>query len=152
MHPLLRSAAVALIALGPPALRCRADGSAPLDWPAWRGPRADGIADGRKLPLHWTQTNNVIWSVTLPGWGTSSPVVRGNRVFVTTAAEDGGRKSLLTLCFSRDDGRELWRHDFGLGANQKTHVKSNSRVEHARGDGRCVVRGVRQRGPRSLLA
>lgn len=125
MHLLLRSAAVALIALGPHALRAIAAGSAPVDWPAWRGPRADGIADGRKLPLHWSQTKNVIWSLTLPGWGTSSPVVRGDRVFVTTAAEDGGRKSLLTLCFSRDDGRELWRHDFGLGANQKTHVKSN---------------------------
>jgi outer membrane protein assembly factor BamB len=51
--------------------------------------------------------------------------VRGNRVFVTTAVEEDGRKSLLTLCLARDDGRELWRHDFGLGANQKTHAKSN---------------------------
>jgi outer membrane protein assembly factor BamB len=99
--------------------------SADLDWPAWRGPRADGVADGRNLPVRWSKTENVRWSVNLPGWGTSSPVVRGNRVFVTSAAEANGSKTLLTLCFDRQTGRELWRHDFGLGANQRTHVKSS---------------------------
>jgi outer membrane protein assembly factor BamB len=44
---------------------------------------------------------------------------------VTAAVEEAGRKSLLTLCYARDDGRELWRHDFGMGANQRTHAKSN---------------------------
>ena len=104
---------------------CAEAESPPLDWPAWRGPNADGVADGRKLPLEWSQTKNVQWSVKLPGWGTSSPVVFGNRVFITSASEEAGKKSLLTLCYSRDGGRELWRHDFGIGKNQKTHVKSN---------------------------
>ncbi|MCY2990423.1 MAG: PQQ-binding-like beta-propeller repeat protein [Planctomycetota bacterium] len=45
------------------------------DWPCWRGPNAAGVADGRKLPLRWSRTENVRWSVKLPGWGTSSPVV-----------------------------------------------------------------------------
>ena len=40
----------------------------------------------------------------------------------------GGKKSLLTLCFHRDTGKELWRHDFGLGVNQPTHEKSNLAV------------------------
>lgn len=95
------------------------------DWPAWRGPRADGVADGRDLPVEWSRTRHVRWSTRLPGWGTSSPVVHGDRVFVTTQVTDGDTKSLLTLCFDRRTGRELWRHDFGFGASQRVHAKSN---------------------------
>jgi outer membrane protein assembly factor BamB len=97
-----------------------------IHWPRWRGPNADGVADGRKLPIRWSQTENVRWSVKLPGWGTSSPVVYGDRVFVTSHLKDP--KSLLTLCIDRNDGRELWRHDFGFGVNQRTHEKSNLAV------------------------
>ena len=71
------------------------------DWPRWRGPNADGVADGRSLPTQWSLTENVRWSVKLPGWGTSSPVVYGDRLFVTAQVEQGGKKSLLTLCLHR---------------------------------------------------
>src|SRR5262245_35390868 len=98
------------------------------DWPAWRGPRADGVADGGDLPIHWNQSENIRWSAKLPGWGTSSPVVYGNRVFVTSQAQTAGKKSLLTLCFDRGSGKELWRHDFGFGVDQRTHEKSNLAV------------------------
>ena len=95
------------------------------DWPCWRGPAADSVADGRNLPIRWSQTENIRWSVRLPGWGTSSPVVYGRRVFITSQQDDGGKKSLLTLCFDRESGKELWRHDFGFGVDQRTHKKSN---------------------------
>src|SRR5262245_5737965 len=97
-----------------------------FDWPCWRGPKADGVADGRRLPIRWSKTENVRWSVKLPSWGTSSPVVHGDRVFVTSHLKD--KKSLLTLCFDRRTGKELWRHDFGFGVNQPTHEKSNLAV------------------------
>jgi len=104
-------------------------GRRPTDWPRWRGPSADGVADGRNLPIRWSRTENIRWSVKLPGWGTSSPVVFDNRVFVTSqVAEPGRKKSLLTLCFDRKDGKELWRHDFGLGVDQHTNEKSNLAV------------------------
>ncbi len=98
------------------------------DWPCWRGPDADSVADGRNLPIRWSQTENIRWSVRLPGWGTSSPVVYGHRVFITSQREDGGKKSLLTLSFDRENGKELWRHDFGFGVDQRTHKKSNLAV------------------------
>ncbi len=98
------------------------------DWPSWRGPNANSVADGRNLAIHWSLNDNIRWSVRLPGWGTSSPVVYGNRVFLTSEAEQGGKKSLLTLCFDRKDGKELWRHDFGFGVDQHTHEKSNLAV------------------------
>jgi outer membrane protein assembly factor BamB len=101
---------------------------ATTDWPRWRGPNADGVADGSDLPLRWSQTENVRWSVQLPGWGTSSPVTYGNRVFVTSEVKEGGKKALLTLCFDQATGKEIWRHDFGLGVNQRTHEKSNLAV------------------------
>src|SRR5262249_27203405 len=82
------------------------------NWPRWRGPNADGVAEGRNLPTRWSKTENIRWSVELPGWGTSSPVVYGDRVFVTSHLKD--RKSLLTLCFDRQSGEELWRNDFGF--------------------------------------
>jgi outer membrane protein assembly factor BamB len=98
------------------------------DWPGWRGPRADGVAEGRKLPVRWSQTENVRWSVKLPGWGTSSPVAYGNRVFVSTETDDAGKKALLTLCYDLKTGDELWRHDFGFGVKQNVHEKSNLAV------------------------
>ena len=98
------------------------------DWPGWRGPHANGVADGRNLVARWSEDENIRWSARLPGWGTSSPVVYGNRVFVTSEVEERGKKSLLTLCFDREEGRERWRHDFGFGVNQRTHEKSNLAV------------------------
>ena len=98
------------------------------DWPRWRGPNADSVFTGGKLPERWSQTENVRWVVKLPGWGTSSPVVYGKRLFVTTQVEEGGKKSLLLLCLDRDTGKEIWRQDFGIGVDQRTHEKSNLAV------------------------
>jgi outer membrane protein assembly factor BamB len=97
------------------------------DWPRWRGPNADGVADGWKLPLRWNTTEHVRWSAQLPGWGTSSPVIFGSRVFVTSHVKERP-KALLTLCFDRETGKELWRHDFGFGVDQRTHEKSTLAV------------------------
>ena len=52
----------------------------------------------------------------------------GSAVFITSQTEQDGRKSLLLFCLDRDDGHELWRHDFGFGFNQRVHVKSNLAV------------------------
>lgn len=100
----------------------------PKDWAQWRGPNANGVSDSASPPVRWSQRDNVLWSVQLPGWGTSSPVVRGDRVWVTSQVDNSGKKSLLTLCYDRNTGAELWRHDFGMGVNQNTHEKSNLAV------------------------
>src|SRR4051794_38220365 len=128
--------AAAALVLGPAAVgegpnggRVPAAGKArSADWPRWRGPNADGVAEGGNLPVRWSKTENVLWSVKLPGWGTSSPVVYGNKVFVTSQEAGGGKKALLILCFDRKTGKELWRHDFGFGVDQRTHAKSNLAV------------------------
>jgi outer membrane protein assembly factor BamB len=63
------------------------------DWPHWRGPAANGIAAPSPLPAAWSATQNVAWQATLEGSGVSSPILFGNRVYVTSQAGDGRRQS-----------------------------------------------------------
>src|SRR5258707_32110 len=53
------------------------------DWPGFRGPGGNAVSDERGLPTHWSATENVVWKTKLPGPGTSSPIVLGERVFLT---------------------------------------------------------------------
>ncbi len=105
------------------------------DWPYWRGPAADGMAVG-DAPLHWSDTQNVRWKTEIPGRGSSSPVLWGDRIFVTTAVKTGpstgpepaaapkatpGAKPQLStpgpqvehafqiLCLNRKTGKLLWQ-------------------------------------------
>src|SRR5262249_19134713 len=61
--------------------------AAPLDWPSLRGPDASGVAAGQQPPLTWDVQagGNVEWKTPIPGLGHSSPIIWGDRVFVTTA-------------------------------------------------------------------
>src|SRR2546428_11423305 len=59
------------------------------DWPQFRGPGARGVATSTNLPDHWSATENVAWKVEIPGSGWSSPIVWGDRVFLTTAISSG---------------------------------------------------------------
>jgi hypothetical protein len=54
------------------------------DWPQWRGPHGTGVSDERDLPVRWSATENVAWQADLGGVGVSSPIVAGDRVFVTS--------------------------------------------------------------------
>jgi outer membrane protein assembly factor BamB len=90
---------VFLLAPGP----IRASGQ---DWPEFRGPGGQGHSSERDLPLEWSETQNVVWKVPVPGLGWSSPVVAGGRVWVTTAVEQKG-VSLRALAFDVQTGREL---------------------------------------------
>jgi outer membrane protein assembly factor BamB len=62
------------------------------DWPQWRGPAGNGIADEKNLPERWSATENVTWKATLSGVGVSSPIVSGDRVFVTSQIGTGVRR------------------------------------------------------------
>src|SRR5882762_10404241 len=57
------------------------------DWPQWRGPSGNGVSEDAHPPLSWSATENIAWSIEVPGTGHSQPVVAGKRVFLTTAIE-----------------------------------------------------------------
>jgi len=73
------------------------------DWPEFRGPGQQGHSDEKNLPVTWSETENVTWKTTIPGLGWSSPSIVGNRVWITTALDDG--KSLKLLGLDADNGR-----------------------------------------------
>jgi len=62
------------------------------DWPQWRGPRATGVAEDTTLPLRWTATQNIAWKAPLAGLGVSTPIISGDRVFVTSQIGAGVRR------------------------------------------------------------
>jgi hypothetical protein len=60
-----------------------------VNWPQFRGPGARGVAHDARLPERWSATQNVAWKTPIPGRGWSSPIVWGQRVFLTTAVNSG---------------------------------------------------------------
>ena len=67
------------------------DSDAERFWGQWRGPDANGVARHGNPPTEWSETQNIRWKVALPGSGHSTPLVWGDRVFVTTALPYGDR-------------------------------------------------------------
>lgn len=62
------------------------------DWPQFRGPNGNSVLDDKQLPAKWSKSENIAWKAKLPGYGWSSPIVWGDKVFVTTAVSDKQRK------------------------------------------------------------
>ncbi|MEO8354219.1 MAG: PQQ-binding-like beta-propeller repeat protein [Chthoniobacteraceae bacterium] len=79
-----------------------------LEWPRFRGPDGSGLGDG-KLPDPITE-KSILWKVELPGAGHSSPVITGDRIFLTVNPEKTGNHVLLSL--KTEDGSEVWRKEF----------------------------------------
>lgn len=116
------------------------------EWPQFRGPGGSGIAqDPQKsgIPTEWDMTNNVAWRTDVPGLGWSSPIVWGNRVFLTTAVdaqgteqpEEGfylgkdrggsGEHRWLVLACDLNTGAKLWERQVHRAVPPRTHLKSS---------------------------
>jgi outer membrane protein assembly factor BamB len=83
-------------------------------WGHWRGPTGNGVSIEGHPPTEWSTTKNVKWKVEIPGRGSSSPVIWGQQVFVTTAvpADGNARKGKLDyemMCFDRSNGKLIWK-------------------------------------------
>ncbi|MEK6321136.1 MAG: PQQ-binding-like beta-propeller repeat protein [Acidobacteriota bacterium] len=101
------------------------------DWPQWRGLKDDGMARG-DAPHEWSDTKNIAWRVAIPGRGNSSPVIWGDKIFLTTAvptegatasatpqtqrqgrgpgggASAGREHKFVVMCLDRRNGKVLW--------------------------------------------
>src|SRR5439155_5555728 len=114
------------------------------NWPMFRGPLA-GVSENKGLPAEWDTKKNVAWAVEVPGRGWSSPIVWGERIFLTSVVSEGEveppKKGLyfggerreipqsthrwLVLCLDLNSGRELWRQDAYRGPPPNPlHVKN----------------------------
>ena len=96
------------------------------DWPQFRGPSGQGHATARGLPKEWSEDKNIAWKVPLPGNGWSSPVIQGEKIWLTTSVDEG--RSLRALCLSRSDGKLL--HDLEI-FRQEQAGRIHSKNSHA---------------------
>src|SRR5205823_2065826 len=99
------------------------DNAAEQIWPQFRGPRGDGTSLASQVPVTWSETNNLAWKVALPGRGRSSPVLFKERLWLTTALEQGHKRvpiesddmqtaehiTLIALGLDGNKGKLLWR-------------------------------------------
>ena len=108
------------------------------EWPSWRGPDGDGkLPDAGAYPVKWSATERIAWRVALPDRGNSSPVVWGNRVFLTQAEEEGKKRSLI--CFDAKDGKQLWKKTIDFGKVEETHKTNPHCPASPVTDGKVVI-------------
>lgn len=95
------------------------------DWPQFRGPGGQGHSSERGLPVEWSESRNVIWKTAVAGRGWSSPIVSGNRIWVTTAIQDRGL-SLRLVGFDVETGREAVNVEvFKIPEGAASHTKNS---------------------------
>jgi outer membrane protein assembly factor BamB len=86
------------------------------DWPRFLGPTGAAIVAESKVPLKWSDSENIVWKAEMPGPGSSSPIVFGDKVFITCwtgygdkeGANDMSKLTRHLLCLNRADGKVLW--------------------------------------------
>jgi len=82
------------------------------DWPCWRGPDGLGVSVEKNLPVTWSREQNIAWRTEIPGRGASSPIILGERVYLTTQTTDSG---LHVLAMERTTGKLLWDREVARG-------------------------------------
>lgn len=121
----LRLAAGLLLAAAPLVARCE-------DWPEFRGPTGQGLAQAAALPVQWDLTQNVRWKVRIPGKGWSSPIVAQGRIFLTAAVSSAEnppkRQSLRALGLDAATGEILWNVEVfvkAIGSGETINAKNS---------------------------
>jgi len=137
----VRAVATILAIMGPVAT------SAAQNWPSFRGPQASGVADGSNPPVSWDvgKSKNIVWKTEIPGLAHSSPIVFGDRLFVSTAvssdpnavfrhglfgdvepSNDLSKHTWKVYCLDRKTGKILWEETAHEGIPKtKRHPKSS---------------------------
>jgi outer membrane protein assembly factor BamB len=135
--------------------------TAPANWPSFRGPQAGGVVDGQGLPDKWNGATgeNIKWKTTIPGLAHSSPVVWGDRLYVTSAissqagttfrhglygdgdaSKDLSSHRWMVYCIDKRSGKIVWdRTAFEGVPREKRHVKSTYANSTPATDGKHVV-------------
>ncbi len=109
--------------------------SSPANWPQFRWPNSQGVADAEKPPVEFGPDKALLWRTPLPS-GVSSPCIWGDRIFVT--AFDQAAQKLETLCLDRKTGKVVWRKDAPPHEIEKVHEVSSPANASPATDGRRV--------------
>ncbi len=154
-------ASVAVFASAPPStqpappgesasLRAREDvkmievvGEGAKYWPRWRGPSGQGHVAAGQYTDKWSPTA-AVWKVNVPGSGNSSPIVWGDRIFLTTGYGQGEKLSMLA--FSRADGKQLWETFIEQNGVEYNHAKNGFASATPATDGELVYASFGRHG------
>jgi len=130
------------------ALFCAASAIAQENWPQFRGEQSLGVAANQNLPTVWSTNQNVAWKTTVPGMGWSSPIVWGDKIFVTSVIKDGeveppkkglffggerptpstDRHHWMVYGFDWQTGKKLWERQVHEGTpGDSIHLKNTYR-------------------------
>lgn len=128
-------------------------------WPQFRGPDSTGVLEKNSLPENWSVTQNVAWRSEIPGYGWSSPIVWGDRIFITSVVKDGeveppkkglyfgGERPIppkekhhwMVYCLETATGKKLWESQVHEGApSSSLHLKNTFASETPVTDGERV--------------
>jgi len=107
------------------------------NWPMWRGTTGLGISTEKNLPLKWSATENIAWKVSLPYRGNSTPIVWGEKIFLTQPLEEQNERALI--CMDRLDGKILWQRTVKYTDTERSHRTNPYCSESPATDGERVV-------------
>ena len=103
------------------------------NWPQWRGPGNTGVSPAKNAPTQWSESENVLWKIDLPGPAGSTPVVWGDRIFLTSTYNDG----VVLACYSTA-GKPVWRRPITQGNRSVRGDEGNSASPSPSTDGQRV--------------
>lgn len=96
------------------------------NWPQWRGPNGGSTSEETGLPLSWSESAGLRWKVPVPEWGTSTPAIWGDALFVTSQQDD----KLLLLRLDRRSGSTAWTRQVGLAQTPRKTEKRTTQKFH----------------------
>ena len=98
------------------------------NWPQWRGPSLNGLSSDKNLPVRWSKTENVTWKLPLPAWLGSTPIIWGDRIFLSVAEDLRHREgeNLFLWSIDRAKGTVLWKRALGGGNHQERKQNMSS--------------------------
>jgi outer membrane protein assembly factor BamB len=106
------------------------------DWTQWRGPAGDGHSTETNVPVEW-DAKSIVWRTELPGDGQSSPVIAGDRIFLTSALERGRER--LVFAVDRKKGKIVWKQIVWKGEPEPSHATNGWASASCATDGKHVV-------------
>lgn len=107
------------------------------DWRQFRGPQGTGVSDEANLPTVLDAKKNIAWKIPLPGRGLSSPIIVGDRIFVTCSS--GARQERLhVICFNAKDGTKRWERQFWATGRTICHEKISVAAPTPASDGERI--------------
>jgi outer membrane protein assembly factor BamB len=97
------------------------------NWPQWRGPQGTGVSSEKGLPIKWDASRSLIWKCPLPEWGTSTPAIWNEAIFVTSHTADN---KLVLLRIDAKTGKIAWTQEVGSGDAVREAPKRSTQKFH----------------------